>query len=264
MAKHVCMIPLDSGHPDSAFRAPLAGRLQFCRNTLLAITLTFAFAQIPVGAQAGALDWLQGKQGKSRPATQNQTPVVKTRATEGTSMPDFFAPPGSDSSEGTMNLLKFTESHWAHARKVLETVTRTLVGKIQAKRCTEISTKLFQIVSGLSKESLKNSAGAVVRLNQGIQVLEQNLTELGRIITAPREETLSNLDGVIQKAQRATDAELRLAKAHLAGSENLITLGSEAYQTLELIPSLGITALDNYILGTKQLMRQIQSNGEAM
>lgn len=101
-------------------------------------------------------------------------------------------------------------------------------------------------------------------ISQTTRELDQQLLVLGRIITAPSSETLANLEASIQKARSMNDRQFGLVKAYLAGSESLINLGSEAYQTLELIPSLSINALDTYISGAKQVMKQIRSNGEAM
>ncbi len=239
----------------------------------LAIPVTLGVALLlPSAVEAGAMDWLQGKlTTKTRGnAPAQDTSSAKTRASAAgndgvAAMPDFFAPSDQLESTGqTLSTLKFVEAHWTHSRQVLETVSRSLAAKVQIKRCSDISAKLFQIVTGLSKESLKNSGGAIQGIAQSARELEQHLLLLGRIITAPGSETLSNLESAIQKAGTINDRQYSLVKSYLAGAESLINLGSEAYQTLELIPLLSINALDTYIGGAKQVMKQIRSNGEAM
>ncbi|HNV72614.1 MAG TPA: hypothetical protein PKO06_23095, partial [Candidatus Ozemobacteraceae bacterium] len=239
----------------------------------LAIPVSLSFALLfPPLLEAGAMDWLQGKLGakprsSAAPAEEsgakprNSAPAAENA----TSLPDFFAPSDRLEATGqTLSTLKFVEAHWTHSRQVLETVSRSLAAKVQIKRCSDISAKLFQIVTGLSKESLKNSGGAIQGIAQSARELEQQLLLLGRIITAPGSETLANLESSIQKARTINDRQFSLVKSYLTGAESLISLGSEAYQTLELIPLLSINALDTYIAGGKQVMKQIRSNGEAM
>lgn len=232
---------------------------------LLACLLT------PTDLQAGAFDWLGSKrpEGKSRPLAKPEP--VRASASNTNSgatadgLPGFFKSETAVDPTGTgLSPLKFAETHWMNARKNLEAVTKNISAKIPAKRCTDISEKLFVIDTQIVRESLKNSGGAVEKLLQGTRTLEGVATDLNRIITAPREETLANLEKTVANLQNANEALFRQTKASITGAESLVQLAQEAYQTLELIPLLSLGPIDYYVQGSKQLMKKIQSDNEAL
>lgn len=231
-------------------------------TALLAAMLLFGGQQ---AAWADALSWLKGKSPKRETSSSDKTEKPRASAMENR-VPSFFADEtqGPDVTGKSMDLVKFVGSHWSHAAKNLEATTRGIDGKIQVKRCSDITRKLYTIVSQDARESLKLSATGLSGLDQGNQGIDSLLNEISRIVTAPNQETLANLETAVNRTRAANEGQARLARSYLAAAEGMIGLANETYGTLELIPSLSITPLDLYIQGGKTLMRQLQSNNEAV
>ncbi len=254
----------EPGHSD-AFPTAMRALFRFLVCTMIMWLLGFQ----PV--HAGALDWLKGRKSPSRPAAREQTvqvgqTVQLARPAQGEGvLPDFFsAENGPDMTGKGMNLVKFTETHWTNLRKKIEEVTLAITGKIQDKKTADITGKLSIIVVQVSREMLKSSASGIYGLQELNRNVERLVEDLGRIVTAPNQETMDNLDRAIAKVAEANRAMGQSTRSYLSAAESLIGIGAESYQTLELIPSLSIPALDVYLQGSKQLMRQVQSNGEAL
>lgn len=226
-------------------------------------------ALIVFGAQptawADALSWLKGKTQKRESFSSERAEKPRGAMPEAR-VPSFFADetPGPDVTGKSLDLVKFVGSHWSHAAKNLEAATRGIDGKIQVKKCSDITRKLYTIVSQDARESLKLSATGLNGLDQGNQGIDSLLNEISRIVTAPNQETLANLEAAVNRTKAANEGQARLARSYLAAAEGMIGLANESYATLELIPTLSITPLDLYIQGGKSLMRQLQSNNEAV
>ncbi|MBF0545553.1 MAG: hypothetical protein HQM08_14015 [Candidatus Riflebacteria bacterium] len=216
-------------------------------------------------AKAGALDWLKGKQSdRKAEIPQLREQPSKQEASTATPLPQFFQEEAQPDLTGkNLPIIKFVESHWTHSKKILETDTRTIDGKIQAKKCSDMLRKLFSIFVNDAKESLKSSAQAISSIEQGNHVTEDLINELNRIVTAPREETLSKLEATVLRIQALDDKQIQNIKSFMTTSDGLAALGAESFNTLELIPQMSITPLDIYVQAAKTLMKQIQSNAEA-
>lgn len=227
----------------------------------------YALVQLGAGqASAGALDWLTHRKSDPRTAQSgNAAETPKVEKPGSADLPGFFQNEAqTDLTGNSLRIIAFAESHWLHSKKSMESISKSISAKIPAKRCSDISEKLYAININTLKESLKTSATCIDRLEQGTKNLESLVTELGRIITAPREETMSNLEKAIARVQAVNGDLFKIAKSNVAGSEALINIGGEAYQTLELIPTLSVGPIDVFVQGSKQLMKQIQSNNEAL
>jgi len=235
------------------------------RITLL--ILFFALGLTVEPTFAGALDWLskrkESKSEQSRKTVLQES--LKVDESKAMDLPGFFqSEPQEDVKGNFLSLYKFVENHWLHSKNSMETVAKSIEAKIPAKKCGEITQKLYVIGIQAEKESLKTSASGIEKIEQSSKNLENLLNELNRIITAPREETMANLQKTISQLQRLNGEMAAVTKSHIAGAESLIAMGDEAFQTLELIPSLSISSLDYFIQGSKQLMKQIQSNNETL
>jgi len=252
-----------SPNPDR--RGPDSSTHSRMNTLLLAAVLSLSF--LPAAEAGGAFDWLSSKRpaSKSQAGREVQIPAAQAPSRNSGKMPDFFASEVQPDVTGqSMNLVKFVESHWMHSRKNLETVTKALVGKVPAKKCGDIAAKLLTIDLQSYKEAVKTGAVGINGLGEGNRALEQLIVELNRIITAPREETMASLEKTLAKVNQANQNQMRLARIYLAASDRLIAMGQEAYQTLELIPTLSIAPLDIYVQASKALMKQVQSSSEAL
>lgn len=214
-------------------------------------------------AFAGAMDWLTHKRPEAR--TSAAPKIVPEKGGTAADLPTFFKSEAApDITGNSLPLIKFVESHWVNARKNLELVTKSIAGKIPARRCTDISEKLFAIDMQIVKECLKNSASGIEKLTAAAKNLQALTEELNRIVTAPREETMENLEKSIERIRVSNEQLFKLAKAITSGSDSLIKISGETYQTLELIPLLSISPIDFYVQGSKQIMKQVRSDNEAL
>ena len=272
-ASRECVVVAPAAHfPHRAGRggqSPIPDRYSstVSRMSALLLAAVLGLSSLPAAEAGGAFDWLSSKRpaSKSQAGRESQTPAAQAPSNNNGKLPDFFASEIQPDVTGqSMNLVKFVESHWMHSRKNLETVTRALVGKISAKKCGDIATKLLTIDLQSYKEAVKAGAVGINGLGEGNRVLDQLIVELNRIITAPREETMASLEKTLAKVNQANQNQMRLTRTYLAASDRLIAMGQEAYQTLELIPTLSIAPLDIYVQASKAIMKQVQSSNEAL
>ncbi|MBF0500573.1 MAG: hypothetical protein HQM09_10615 [Candidatus Riflebacteria bacterium] len=252
----------DQTHPWTAYTGKRSGH--FAGSLVLAAVMILS--SLP-SVEAGALSWLSGKL-SDRGENHAKSSISSNSSDSSASsekVPSFFAgEPEADVTGRNLDLMKFVESHWVHARKNLEAVTNGIDSKIQMKKCSDITRKLFVIITQDARESLKTAGAGLTGLNQGNRVLDGLLNEISRIVTAPNQETLAGLEAALGRARAANDGQVRITRSYLAAADGLMGLGNESYSTLELIPTLSIGPLDLYVLGGKTLMKQIQSNAEAM
>lgn len=237
------------------------------RLSAVLLAASLGLSVMPVAEAGGAFDWLASKRpaSKTEPAgiSQNSTPQASSR--QSAKIPDFFASEVQPDVTGqSLNLVKFVESHWTHSQKNLETVTKAIMGKVQAKTCGDIAAKLLTIDLQSYKEAVKAGAVGINGLGEGNRVLDQLIVELNRIVTAPREETMASLEKTLAKIGQANQNQMQLTRTYLAAAERLISIGQESYQTLELIPTLSIAPLDIYVQASKAIMKQVQSSNEAL
>ncbi|NLI76181.1 MAG: hypothetical protein GX442_07050 [Candidatus Riflebacteria bacterium] len=228
--------------------------------------ITFLLGATTATAQAAPMDWFKSRRANQRSEAMNGKVVVQRQAPAGQPLPDFFASqdqPSGVVTGATLTPLKFAEAHWTAAKENLENATRAIQGRIQEKKCQDLVAKLFVVDSQTYKEILKNSASGLESLGGSARTMAGLLVELNRIITAPQKETLDNLERTLARIQAQNASLLLQVKAHMAGAERLITLAQEAFQTLELIPSLSLPPIDMYVQVSKQVMRQAQSSSEA-
>ncbi len=235
----------------------LSSRLQSSseiRATLLAALFATAFAS---GAEASALDWLNSntkvsrpKQAKARVSSDQQ--VVQLTGLEQKSL-----------TGSNLDSYQFAQSHFGNSRSKLESACRAISSRYNDAAVRDILQKLFVIDTQLFKEAIKNSALAVKEILTVNDGLGQGIQDLNRIITAPGQETLDQLDKTVDKVGAANLSQSLLVKKYMAGAERTIQLAQSAYETLELIPSLSTPGLDMMVQMSKQLMRMTQSNAEA-
>jgi len=263
--------PLASGFPLSEFwkylfheKAKAYSRKHLFVDIIVVVFLLCICSE--KSAQAGVLDWLKSKRSNDSP-----TEIVKTDSgtvavsAKDASLPNFFATEADPDITGkSLNLIKFSESHWVHSKNNLETITKSIIAKIQTKKFNEIATKLTVVDLQTFKSAIKSAATGLTSLSNGNKALEGLLGELNRVITAPGEETLSNFEKVIGRIGSANENQYRITKAYIVAAEGLVRIGAESYQTLELIPSLSLGPLDIFIQLSKQLMKQVQSGNEAV
>lgn len=216
--------------------------------------------------RASPLDWLGSKRPPAkRAAATTGTPLTRNGSPPTADLPDFFATqgPGPDLDGSSLSPLKFAETHWLSAKGHLEKATRGIQAKIQEKKIQDLVAKLFVIDSQTYKEILKNAASGLQNLGGSVRTMNGLLIELNRIVTAPREETLDTLERTLARLKTQNDVMLAQVRASIAGVERMITLAQEAYQTLELIPSLSLPPIDLYVQASKQVMKLAQSSSEA-
>lgn len=232
--------------------------------------LSGVFSSIfPAVARAGAMDWLRGKQGKNvkvEAERDTPTPVVNLLSADHDkgSVPDFFrVDEGLDRTGKGLPIMKFAEVHWEQSKRLLEESVRLTTAKMNDRRGSEILRKLCVVNLQLLRVSLKEEAQGLATLEAGNHNLQTLLDELNRIITAPRQETMENLENGIAKVEAANREQLQIAQRGLQTAEELIEIGKEGYQTLELIPSLSLPCFDLFVGASKRMMKQIQSANEA-
>ncbi|HOY68211.1 MAG TPA: hypothetical protein PLP29_15105 [Candidatus Ozemobacteraceae bacterium] len=239
---------------------------QASRLSAILLAAALGLSSLPVAEAAGALDWLASKRPSSKAESREPAiPAAQPVSQKGGAMPEFFASEAQPDVTGkSLNLVKFVEAHWMHSGKNLDTVTRALTAKLAAKKCSDIAVKLMTIDLQSYKEAVKAGAVGINGLGEGNRVLDQLLVELNRIITAPREETMSSLEKTLAKIIQANQNQMQLTRTYLAAAEQLIAIGQESYQTLELIPTLSIAPLDIYVQASKAIMKQVRSSSEAL
>lgn len=232
------------------------------RFILMLSAMIFSMS-LPV--HAGALDWLKTKRNKPRNAAEKSTDRSQSLSSTAEELPDFFkAEEKVDLSGKGLSPFEFAETHWTHSKQILEVAVRRVIEKFNNNRISDSCTKLFSISTQIYRESLKTCAQSLTSLSEGNEKLGELLDELNRIITAPREETLANFEGTVQKISQANYETMQSVKAYLTGSENLINAGAESYQTLELIPSLSLVPIDEFVQSCKQLMSDVRSGNETL
>ncbi len=224
------------------------------RATLLAAFFAAAFAS---GAEASALDWLNSNTKVSRP---RQT---KARVSADQQVVQLTGLEQKSLTGSNLDSYQFAQSHFGNSRSKLESACRAISSRYNDAAVRDILQKLFVIDTQLFKEAIKNSALAVKEILTVNDGLGQGIQDLNRIVTAPGQETLDQLDKTVDKVGAANLSQSLLVKKYMAGAERTIQLAQSAYETLELIPSLSTPGLDMMVQMSKQLMRMTQSNAEA-
>ncbi len=253
--------------PDIPGQEPTQEQTAAWRLSAILLAAALGLSTLPVAEAGGALDWLSAKRPspKAQAISASPAPAPQAASRQSAKVPDFFASDVQPDVTGqSLNLVKFVESHWTHSRKNLETVTKTLMGKVPGKKCGDIAAKLLTIDTQSYKEAVKAGAVGINGLIEGNRALDRLIVELNRIITAPREETMASLEKTLANVSQANQNQMRLARTYLAAAERLISMGQESYQTLELIPTLSIAPLDIYVQASKAIMKQVQSSNEAL
>ena len=239
------------------FRSQAPGTRKFREMGLagkVALLAAF-FAAVSAGrADAGALDWLSQKTGKTR-AVRSESVVVE-RVNSG----DLEQ---NNITGNSLDSYQFAQSHFSSSKVKLEKACRAISSRYNDASVRDILQKLFIIDTQLFKESIKNSALAVREIMRVNDSLTQGIQDLNRVVTAPGQETLDSLDKTIDKVGAANLSQTLLVKKYLAGAERTLQMSQTGYETLELIPSLSITGLDLLVQMSKQMMRMNQSNAEA-
>lgn len=232
-------------------------RLQSSSEIRAALLAAFFAAAFTSGAEASALDWLNSntkvsrpKQAKARVSADQQ--VVQLTGLEQKSL-----------TGSNLDSYQFAQSHFGNSKSKLENACRAISSRYNDAAVRDILQKLFVIDTQLFKEAIKNSALAVKEILTVNDGLAQGIQDLNRIITAPGQETLDQLDKAVDRVGSANLSQSLLVKKYMAGAERTIQLAQSAYETLELIPSLSVQGLDLMVQMSKQLMRMTQSNAEA-
>ncbi len=230
------------------------GKAIICSAALLAFSTSALLAN--------PLDWF-GLSGKKDSGRKAQTKFVVQDSNMIQMNESDMGIPNAAIQGGNLDPYKFAQAHWSDSKKKLELMCRAFIGKSNDKGLKDITRKLFVLDTQLYKESIKNSAVAVNQISANNQKLKGYLSNISRVITSPSRETLDNLDRSINELAAANSEQSMQVKRALIGSENLISVSAKSYETLELIPSLSIPALDMFVQTSKQLMKQNQSNSEA-
>ena len=238
--------------PASARGRCLAGRLLVC---------AFVSALAISPAEAGALDWLTqttSRNSRSVAQTKQKNPQVETVQVQ-TGQVDENRIKG-----GNLDTFNFASSHWTQSRARLEKACRAISSRYNDAAARDILQKLFVIDTQIYRENIRNSAAAVSEIRDINQRVRQGLIAINRIVTAPGQETLDNLDKAIDEVLAANVNQMLLVRKYLTGVEKTVQIAQTSYETLELIPSLSFQALDMMVQMSKQLMRIAQSNSEAI
>jgi hypothetical protein len=224
--------------------------------------LCAAFSVISgVPAEAGALDWLiQSSSSRNAKASvaagQSNTPAesgqVRVESLEERQL-----------AGGNLDTFTFASTHWRQSRERLEKACRAISSRYNDTAARDILQKLFVIATQIFRENIRNTAMAVSEVRDINVKVRQGLIAVNRIVTAPGQETLDNLDRAIDEVLAANVNQLLYVKKYLVASERTAQLARTSYETLELIPSLSLPALDMMVQMSKQLMRVSQSNSEA-
>jgi len=241
-----------SGQPLSQRARRLVGRFLLC-------TAFSAMAGIP--AEAGALDWLiQSSSARNSRKTES---VGQGSSQEESVQLQVPAQDQQQLTGGNLDTFTFASSHWQQSRERLEKACRAISSRYNDNSARDILQKLFVIATQIFRENIRNTAMAVGEVRDVNLKVRQGLVAVNRIVTAPGQETLDNLDRAIDEVLAANVNQLLYVKKYLVASERTAQLAQTSYETLELIPSLSLPALDMMVLMSKQLMRVSQSNSEA-
>lgn len=224
------------------------------RATLLAAFFAAAFTS---GAEASALDWLNSNTKVSRPRQAKASVSADQQVVQLTGLEQ------KSLTGSNLDSYQFAQSHFGNSKSKLENACRAISSRYNDAAVRDILQKLFVIDTQLFKEAIKNSALAVKEILTVNDGLGQGIQDLNRIVTAPGQETLDQLDKAVDKVGAANLSQSLLVKKYMAGAERTIQLAQSAYETLELIPSLSVPGLDLMVQMSKQLMRMTQSNAEA-
>lgn len=224
------------------------------RATLLAALFATAFAS---GAEASALDWLNSNTKVSRPRQAKASVSADQQVVQLTGLEQ------KSLTGSNLDSYQFAQSHFGNSKSKLENACRAISSRYNDAAVRDILQKLFVVDTQLFKEAIKNSALAVKEILTVNDGLGQGIQDLNRIVTAPGQETLDQLDKAVDKVGAANLSQSLLVKKYMAGAERTIQLAQSAYETLELIPSLSVPGLDLMVQMSKQLMRMTQSNAEA-
>ena len=240
-----------SGQLSSGRGRRLVGRFLLC-------AIISAMANAP--ADAGALDWLaQTTSRNSRGAASTKQSSARVESVQ--------IQPAVDQAQqisgGNLDTFNFAQSHWTQSRTRFEKACRAISSRYNDAVARDILQKLFVIDTQIYRENIRNAAMAVNEVRDLNLKVRQGLIAINRIVTAPGQETLDNLDKAVDEVLAANVNQLLLVKKHLAGAEKTVEIAQAAYETLELIPSLSFQALDMLVQMSKQLMRIAQSNSEA-
>ena len=241
-----------SGQPLSQRARRLVGRFLLC-------TAFSALAGIP--AEAGALDWLiQSSSARNSRKTESSGQGRSHQESVQIQVP---AQDDQRLTGGNLDTFSFASSHWTQSRERLEKACRAISSRYNDNSARDILQKLFVIATQIFRENIRNTAMAVGEVRDVNLKVRQGLIAVNRIVTAPGQETLDNLDRAIDEVLAANVNQLLYVKKYLVASERTAELARTSYETLELIPSLSLPALDMMVLMSKQLMRVSQSNSEA-
>ncbi len=232
---------------------PVMGPGQVRKTAMLAAF----FAAISLcRADASALDWLKSNQKVSKPRSAR----VETTDSAQIQLSSFEQ---KTVSGDNLDPYQFAQSHFTSSRSRLEKACRAISSRYNDAAVRDILQKLFVIDTQLFKENIKISALSIKEIVTVNDSVGQGIQDLNRVITAPGQETLENLDKSIDQVGAANLSQSLLVKKYLAGAERTILMAQAGYETLELIPSLSVTSLDMLVQMSKQLMRMTQSNSEA-
>ena len=157
----------------------------------------------------------------------------------------------------------FAQNHFSLAATKLQTACRAISSFYNDRAARDIISKIYTLNTQYFKEDVKNSALAVKNLNLLNFNINTGLQELSKVITSPGNETLENLEAVVEKIRNTNLKMTALTKKHLNTTEKCIEIAGASYETFELIPSLSMPAIDMFVQSSKQLMRMTKSNSEA-
>ncbi|GAB4283093.1 MAG: hypothetical protein Kow0029_29020 [Candidatus Rifleibacteriota bacterium] len=231
-------------------------------STIKTISLLAAFFAVSTisSIQANPLDWFKSK-GRTQPRKETQKVLAENAVLNLSEVSNALQTEQNITGQN-LDPMSFAKSHWSHSKDKLEKVCKAIIQKKADKNNADILTKLFVIDTQVFKEAIKNSAMSVNELSAANETMQRQLADLTRIITAPGQETLESLEKNISALKSSNSRQIISVKKYTEGAERLIDIGSKAYETLELIPSLN-TETDLVIASSKQLMKVTQSNSEA-
>ncbi len=214
-----------------------------------------------VPAEAGALDWLA--QTSASRGAKTVAPAKQPAAKVESVQVQAEARDEQRITGGNLDTFNFASAHWMQSRERLEKACRAISSRYNDAAARDILQKLFVITTQVFRENIRNTAMAVGEVRDVNLKVRQGLVAVNRIVTAPGQETLDNLDRAIDEVLAANVNQMLYVKKYLVASERTAQLARTSYETLELIPSLSLPALDMMVQMSKQLMRVSQSNSEA-
>lgn len=238
---------------------PLSERTRRRVGRFLLCAAFSVMAGVPV--EAGALDWLV--QSNSSRNARNAAPVRQTAAPAESVAVQVESVEEQTLTGGNLDTFNFASTHWMQSRERLEKACRAISSRYNDAAARDILQKLFVIATQIFRENIRNTAMAVSEVRDVNVKVRQGLIAVNRIVTAPGQETLDNLDRAVDEVLAANISQMLYLKKYLVAAERTAQLARTSYETLELIPSLSLPALDMMVQMSKQLMRVSQSNSEA-